>query len=100
MVLVTVPDLKIARNLAHAALSKKLVACANFIPKVESHYWWEGKITSSSEVLIVFKTKTAKLSALEALILARHPYDTPEFIVLPLKAGNTRYLNWLGASLK
>jgi len=95
IVLVTAPDLKIARTLARCALSARLIACANLIPKIESHYWWRGKIESGAEVLLVLKTRKAKLAALEKLILARHPYDTPEFVVLPLSAGNKKYLNWL-----
>ncbi len=98
IVLVTAPDLKTARALAKAALSAKLIACANLIPKVESHYWWQGKIESSAEVLMILKTAKAKLSALEKLILAKHPYDTPEFLVLPLTAGSRKYLDWLAAS--
>lgn len=99
LVLVTAPDLKTARMLAKAALSAKLVACVNLVPKIESHYWWQGKLESSSEVLIVFKTTRAKLAELEPLIIARHPYDTPEFITLPLAEGNAKYLAWLAGSV-
>ena len=95
VVLVTAPNMKIARVLARAALRARLIACANLIPKIESHYWWRGKIESSAEVLLVLKTQKSKLAALEKLILAQHPYDTPEFIVLPLSAGNKKYLDWL-----
>ena len=98
--IVTAPDLKTARLLAGAALRARLAACANLIPKIESHYWWQGKIESSAEVLILFKTTRSKLKALEKLILSKHPYDTPEFIVLPIIAGNKRYLDWLSASVK
>jgi len=97
IVLVTAPDLKIARALAKAALQAKLIACANLVPKIESHYWWQGKIESSAEVLLILKTRKAKLAALEKLILAQHPYDTPEFLVLPLVAGSEKYLDWLAA---
>jgi len=97
IVLVTGPDLKTARALAKAALQARLITCANLVPKIESHYWWQGKIESGAEVLLVLKTQKSKLSALEKLILARHPYDTPEFLVLPLSAGNKKYLDWLAA---
>lgn len=97
---VTAPDLKTARALARAALQARLVACANLIPKIESHYWWQGKIESGSEALIVFKTTKSKLKALERLIVERHPYDTPEFITLPITAGNPRYLDWLSGSVR
>ncbi|HEY5345206.1 MAG TPA: divalent-cation tolerance protein CutA [Verrucomicrobiae bacterium] len=86
IVLVTAPDLKTARALAKAALKAKLIACANLVPKIESHYWWRGKIESGAEILLILKTQKSKLAALEKLILTRHPYDTPEFLVLPLSA--------------
>jgi periplasmic divalent cation tolerance protein len=98
VVLVTAPDRKTARILARAALSARLIACANLVPKIESHYWWRGKIESSAEVLLVLKTRKSRLAALEKLVLARHPYDTPEFIALPLNAGNQKYLDWLAGN--
>jgi len=94
-VLVTAPDLKVARKLARLALRAHLVACANLVPKIESHYWWQGRIETGAEVLILFKTIAARLPALETLILKEHPYDTPEFVVLTFADGNQRYLNWL-----
>jgi periplasmic divalent cation tolerance protein len=95
LVLVTAPDLKTARALARAALSARLIACANLVPKIESHYWWQGKIESGTEVLLVLKTQKSRLAALEKLILAQHPYDTPEFLVLPVSTGSQKYLGWL-----
>src|ERR1035438_10709508 len=95
IVLVTAPDLKTARALANAALSARLIACANLVPKIESHYRWQGRIESGKEVLLILKTQKSKLAALEQLVLARHPYDTPEFLVLPLSAGSKKYLDWL-----
>jgi periplasmic divalent cation tolerance protein len=96
---VTAPNLKTARSLATAALKSRLAACANLIPEIESHYWWQGKVESSAEVLILFKTTKTKLKALEKLIVARHPYDTPEFIALPITKGNRRYLEWVRQSV-
>src|SRR5580700_8316687 len=95
VVLVTAPDLKTARRLARAALRERLAACANLIPGLESHYWWRGKIESSREVLLLFKTRASRLRKLEKLILKEHPYDTPEFVVLQLTAATNRYLAWL-----
>ena len=98
IVLVTAPDLKTARALARAALTARLIACANLVPKIESHYWWQGKMESGAETLLVLKTRKARLAALEKLILAHHPYDTPEFLVLPVSAGSRKYLGWLAES--
>ena len=55
MVLVTAPDLEVARRLAREALEARLIACANLMPQLESHYWWQGKLESSSEVVLVMK---------------------------------------------
>lgn len=100
VVLVTAPDLKTARALARAALQARLIACANLVPKIESHYRWQGKIESGAEVLMILKSQKTRLAALEKLILDRHPYDTPEFLVLPLSAGNKTYLDWLANATK
>jgi periplasmic divalent cation tolerance protein len=98
IVLVTTPDLKSARGLAKAALTARLIACANLVPRIESHYRWRGKLERSDEVLVIFKTTRPRLAALEKLILAKHPYDTPEFVVLNIAGGSRKYLAWLGES--
>jgi len=100
VVLVTAPDLKTGRKLAQAALKARLIACANLIPRIESHYWWQRKIETGAEVLLVLKTTATRLAALEHLILAKHPYDTPEFVVLQVSAGSQRYLDWLERSVQ
>jgi periplasmic divalent cation tolerance protein len=99
VVLVTVPNLPTARQLARGALRERFAACANLLPKIESHYWWQGKVESSAEVLILFKTAGRKLAPLEKFILAHHPYDTPEFVVVPITSGTKRYLAWLDVSV-
>jgi periplasmic divalent cation tolerance protein len=95
IVLVTAPDLKTARRLARVALKARLIACANLIPRIESHYRWQGKIERGSEVLMILKTTQRCVAKLEKLIIAAHPYDTPEFVVIDLCGGNRRYLEWL-----
>ena len=98
--LVTAPDIKTARLLAKKVLEGRLAACVNLVPKIESHYWWQGKMEQGSEVLMILKTTRPKLAALERSIIAHHPYETPEFVVLPITGGNKRYLTWLSESVK
>ena len=100
IVLVTAPDLKTGRRLARAALEARLIACANLVPKIESHYRWQGRVEQSAEVLLLLKTSPARLAALEKLILAKHPYDTPEFVVLNPVGGNKSYLTWWAECLR
>ena len=99
VVLVTAPSLKVARQLSRGALRDRLVACVNIIPRIESHYWWRGKVESGAEVLLVCKTIRARLTALERFVVANHPYDTPEFMVMPIAGGNVRYLEWISGSV-
>lgn len=96
--LVTVPNLRVARRLAKVVLEARLAACVNVIPRLESHYWWQSRLERSGECLLLIKTTRRLLPALEKAVLANHPYDTPEFVVLSLAAGNERYLAWLAAS--
>jgi periplasmic divalent cation tolerance protein len=98
-VLVTAPNLKTARRLAKVVVQAKAAACANLIPRIESHYRWHGKLERGNEVLLILKTSKRKFPALERLILDHHPYDTPEILALPISAGTQRYLAWLDANL-
>ncbi|MBA4148644.1 MAG: divalent-cation tolerance protein CutA [Verrucomicrobia bacterium] len=98
VVLVTAPDSTVARQIARSALEHRLIACASLVPKIESLYWWEGKIEKGNEVLLLLKTHRDKLVELEKHVLKHHPYDTPEFVVLKIAGGNKRYLAWLSES--
>jgi len=100
MIFVTVSDIAVARKLATGILRNRLAACVNLVPGVESHYWWEGELCQEAEVLMVLKTTGEKLAALEAFVLAEHPYDTPEFVALKIEAGSARYLDWLTACVR
>lgn len=99
IVLVTAPDMEPARAIARAVLSARLAACVNLVPALESHYWWQGQLESSTEVLLVIKTTAARLTALAAEVRRHHPYDTPEVVTWPIAAGSRRYLEWLEAAV-
>lgn len=92
------PNLASARKLARIILRARAAACVSLVPKLESHYWWREKLAASAEVLLLCKTTHARLAALEKLVLANHPYDTPEILALNLARGNARYLRWLAES--
>jgi periplasmic divalent cation tolerance protein len=100
LVMVTAPNLVTARRLARAALTARLVACVNLVSGVESHFWWQDKIDTGREILMFLKTTDGSIALLEELILAKHPYNTPEFVVFPIARGNRRYLDWITGSLR
>ncbi len=95
VVLCSFPDLPEARHIGTLLIEKQLAACVNLIPAVESIFRWEGKISTESEVLAVFKTVAARLGELEEELLARHPYEVPELLALPAGAGSEAYLKWV-----
>ena len=100
VVLVTAPDPKTSVRIARGALKLRLAACVNLLGPLDSHYWWQGKIDRSREILLIFKTTRQALPALERFVAQTHPYDTPEFLVLPIVAGARRYLDWIGENVE
>jgi periplasmic divalent cation tolerance protein len=84
-----------AQELARRLLSERLAACCSLVPGVESIYWWAGKLTSESEVLLIFKTPTDRTEALMELLKALHPYELPEIVALPVVAVSEGYRAWL-----
>ncbi|MFZ1087273.1 MAG: divalent-cation tolerance protein CutA [Terracidiphilus sp.] len=100
LVLTTVATLDEAARLGRALVEERLVACASLIPAVQSIYRWQGAVESASETLLLLKTGTEQLAALEARLHELHSYQTPEFLVLPVEAVSQPYLEWLQASLR
>jgi len=95
VVLVTAPDLACARRLAHGLVERRLAACVNLVPGMESIYRWQGAIESSSEVLLVVKTAAGRMGEIEAYLESEHPYDCPECIALQPARVERAYLEWL-----
>lgn len=96
----TCPDSNAAEILAKKLLEEKLIACANLLSGLESHYWWEGKIQKDREVLLILKTRQSLFKAIEIMIQQNHPYQVPEIIALPILQGNVSYLSWIQDSVK
>ena len=84
-----------AEGIARALLEKRKAACVNIIPEVNSLFWWEGKLETESESLLVVKTKTTALPEVIKLVKSMHSYEVPEIIALPITGGNSDYLDWI-----
>ena len=96
LVLSTFPDVATARRIGRELVEQRCAACANILPGVESIYWWEKKVESGSETLVLFKTSSARYAALETTLKQLHPYEVPEIIAFSVAQGLPDYLRWVG----
>ena len=72
IVFVTCESREQAEQIAQAVVSEKLAACVNIVPGVQSVYVWEGKVTSSEEVLCLMKTTRGRFDQLQDQIGRAH----------------------------
>ena len=94
-VLIAVPDRDLGRRLARSLLEARLAASVQILGPIESHYWWREALHEAEEHLLLCKTTRASYPALEARIVAEHPYELPEIVALPLGPGLDPYLAWI-----
>ena len=99
VILITAADTGEAQRISGVLLEEKKAACVNVISGVNSLFWWDGKLDSAQESLLVVKTKTSLLPEIIDLVKREHSYDVPEIIALPIIGGNLDYLEWIDNSL-
>ncbi len=97
LVLTQMPDRASAEALARALVEARLAACVSIGASAESLYHWRGEIETAQEVPVAIKTRAERYDDVEAFIVARHPYELPEILGVPLTHGLTRYLDWVAA---
>ena len=95
LALSTFPDQETARDISSELVTKKLAACANILPGVESIYRWKEKIESGNETLVLFKLSEDRQSAFQEKLRSLHPYEVPEIIFVPISSGLPEYLRWV-----
>jgi periplasmic divalent cation tolerance protein len=91
---VTAPSLEEARTLAQGILDQRLAACVNILPGVESHYWWQGKLETSSEAMLVIKSSAEQFEALAGFVRKHHSYECPEIIGIATSDISPGYRSW------
>ena len=95
LVYVTCPSLDVARTIGGQAVERRLAACANILPQMQSIYVWQGALHQDDEVVLLLKTRQACADAVTALVEREHPYDTPAVLVLPVEGGSGPFLAWI-----
>ncbi|MQY55135.1 MAG: divalent cation tolerance protein CutA [Dehalococcoidia bacterium] len=95
VVFITTATAEEAQRIANILVSGRKAACVNIVPQVHSRFWWQGKIDSADEALLVVKTKAALLDEIIKLVKENHSYEVPEIVALPIVGGNRDYLKWI-----
>lgn len=95
IVLTTTPNEEEANRLAHAIVEAKLAACVQILPKMTSVYFWEGKVQTEAEHLLLIKTLNEKFDELSEFIRSNHSYEVPEIVAIDAEKVSEGYLNWM-----
>jgi len=99
VVLSTCASPREAERLARSLVEQRLAACVNVLPSVTSHYWWQGRIETAEECLVLIKSSRESFDQLRSALEQAHSYEIPEVIALPVVDGAVNYLNWIDLNL-
>lgn len=94
-VYITCSDRAEAHKIGREMVERRLAACANILDGMESIYWWEGKMDTAREAVLILKSQEAHLETLIAAVKSAHSYTVPCIVALPIKGGNPDYLAWI-----
>jgi len=99
LVLTTLPTDFDTASLARALVEERHAACVSVLPPQRSTYRWQGSIESETEQQVVMKTTAGRVEGLRQALRSRHPFEVPEFLVVPVTGGDADYLQWVRESL-
>lgn len=95
VVLTTVSNDEEAVRLVRTLLERRLIACGTLVPGARSMYRWQGKIADETETLLLLKTRSGRIEALQEAFKELHPYKVPELLALAVDSGMEKYLEWI-----
>lgn len=97
LVFTSTPDEASAHLLARALVERRVAACVSVLSPGRSVYRWQGAVEAAQEWPVLIKTHREAYPALETALRETHPYDVPEILAVPVAAGLSDYLAWVGA---
>ena|ERR1017187_6452924 len=100
LVLTTCASLEEARQIAQALVEKRLAACVNIVPQMESIYRWKGEVETSTESMLVIKTTQGAFERVRDALRELHSYEVPECIEISVTDGSAAYLRWIEESVR
>jgi periplasmic divalent cation tolerance protein len=95
MVMTNAPDLLLAKRIAHLLIEENLAACVNIGGPMLSIYGWKGAVEGAEEIPMLIKTTLDKHQSMIERLVALHPYEVPEAVVVPVLGGYGPYLDWV-----
>jgi periplasmic divalent cation tolerance protein len=98
IVLTTASSAEEARKIAQALVERRLAACVNIVPQIESVYRWQDKVENASEWLLLIKTQADAFARICDAIKELHSYELPECVMLEVSDGSREYLDWIEES--
>ena len=99
LVLTTCGSREEAQRIANGLVERRLAACVNIVPQIESVYRWQGNVENAIEWLLLIKTTAALFARLRDALQELHSYDVPECIEIGIEDGSAEYLEWIGESV-
>jgi periplasmic divalent cation tolerance protein len=99
LVLTTCGSAEEARRIAQELIERRLAACVNIVPQIESVYRWQGEVEISTEWLLIIKSTADAFDKLREAIGKLHSYDVPECIQIAIEDGSAAYLEWIANSV-
>lgn len=100
LVLNTCPGSITAKQIAQDLVANKVAACVNIVPGITSFFRWGNKVESNDEYLLLIKTTSTHLPAIEKRIQSLHSHELPEIIAVSIKDGCKDYLRWIEDNTK
>jgi periplasmic divalent cation tolerance protein len=95
IILTTAGSQEEAGKIAYALVERRLAACVNIVPRIESVYRWQGKVETAEEWLLLVKTQADYFERIRDAVKELHSYDLPECVMLEVTASSQEYLDWI-----